>query len=371
MRPTARRLLSLLSVLAPSAAAGELSDRIQAWFTGCHERGVFNGCVLVKHDGQQIYAQAFGLADPADGRALQVDTPFSLASVSKAFTCMAALLLVQDEQLSLDDPVTRWLPELSGMADGVSVRQLMHYTSGMPDHYELLGEVPAELTNDRVMETLTAHGQLDYPPGSQFSYSNGGYVVLARVLEAAAGKSLRDLLAARVFGPLGMAHTQVLDGSAPLPAERALGLGLGGTLDDYALTTTGAGGISSTVGDLARWDSALSDDTLLNADLLAQVFTSGRLDDGTVTSYGFGEDQLNNLGYAFISAGQLDLALAILRKNTDAFPDAYNTWDSLGEVERMLGDRAGALRHFSRSLELNSENDNARVRLADLEPAGR
>jgi CubicO group peptidase (beta-lactamase class C family) len=243
--------------------------------------------VLVARDSEVLYERALGAADDRDERPLDVDTAFYLASVSKQFTALGALILVDEGKLSYDDELTGFFPELA-FAKGVTIQHLLTHTSGVPDHYKLLDAAPDGLTNEQVVELLASQGELDFEPGTAYSYSNGAYVLLSLIVGQAAEQPFADFMAERVFEPLGMGRTLVYDEREPDVGARAVGFAADGSLDDYTLYTTGAGGMYSTVGDLALWDAALRDGRLVKAETLGRAYTPVRLADGSIRPYGFG-----------------------------------------------------------------------------------
>lgn len=459
----------VLCVLCVPLHASELPDQLEEYFGYCHENGMFNGVVLVKQGGEVVYEQALGLADFSDSRPLDLDTAFYLASVSKQFTCMAAMILAEQGKLSLEAPLTDYFPEFTGFGDDVRVTHLMTHTSGIPDHYTLLQDAPAGLDNERVVEILLEHGALDFAPGTEYSYSNGAYVLLSMIIGRAAEQDFPVVMNELIFEPLGMTRTQVVHGSPPEITNRALGYAGDGSLDDYQLLTTGAGGMYTTVGDLSRWDDALAAGTLVSEEMMERAYTRAVLADGSATSYGFGwiivgdgqrvwhsgglagfatvlfrdrgkgdtlimlsnqgsatpgmqtlveavgamlaggrarlpaipvaaelreiidsegveaalaryetiraeeadrfdlsEEQLNALGYEYAGAGDLEVAAALLARNCEAHPEAFNTWDSLGEIQLMQGLRAESLASYTRSYELNPANAHAGRMIEEL-----
>ena len=283
--------LSLLIVFLALGAAAQINGpaaQIDELMRYCQSHEMFNGVILVKQAGETIYEKAWGLADLRDGRKLTTDTAFYLASVSKQFTAMGVMLLVERGQLSFDSKLSEFFPEFPAYADDVTVQDLMTHTSGIPDHFRLLDGGADRLTNRQVLEALTAVPELDFEPGTRFSYSNGGYVLLAMIIAKAADQPFPEFMKENIFEPLDMDRTLVYDESRPEIVNRAVGFDPYGGLDDYTILTTGAGGIYSTVGDLSKWDDALYGDKLISPATLERAFSPTRLNDGEVSDYGFG-----------------------------------------------------------------------------------
>jgi CubicO group peptidase (beta-lactamase class C family) len=286
-----KSVLWLLIVFLASGAVAQTkapAEQIDELMRYCHEHEMFNGVVMVKQDGKTIYEKAWGLADLRDGRVLTTDTAFYLASVSKQFTAMGVMLLVERGQLSFDSKLSEFFPQFPAYADGVTVQDLMTHTSGIPDHFGILPEVPDGLTNAQVLEVLTAVPELEFEPGSRYSYSNGGYVLLSMIIAKVATQPFPQFMKENIFAPLGMARTLVYDESRPEIVNRAVGFDPYGGLDDYTILTSGDGGIYSTVGDLSTWDDALYGNKLVSPETLELAFTPTSLNSGEMSNYGFG-----------------------------------------------------------------------------------
>jgi CubicO group peptidase (beta-lactamase class C family) len=168
------------------------------------------GCsAAVGIEGDVVWAGAAGLADVATARPIETSTTFAIASVTKQFTATAVLLLVQDGDLSLDDPLSTWVPGLPSWSDSVTVGQAMHMVSGIPDYVDLraragIGETEPRTVQDGLSE-IAAMTELDFPPGNRWQYSNSNYFLLAEVLRAVTGRPVQDVVRDRIVEPLGLA----------------------------------------------------------------------------------------------------------------------------------------------------------------------
>lgn len=252
--------------------------------------------ITVLVDTQVLVRKGYGQADLIEGRATTPTTNFRLASFTKQFTAMAILLVAQDGKLALDDSIGRFLTELPPSLSVMKVRQLLNHTSGLLDYEDLIPpEQTTQVSDMDVLNLLRAHDSTLFVPGDRFAYSNSGYVLLGLIVQQASGLRFADFLSQRVFVPLGMTRTVAFeDGISTIP-ERAYGYSRReGSMEwefaDQSVTsaTLGDGGIYSSVEDLAKWARALDAGKLVRSDLLAQAFTPGRLNDGTLTDYGFG-----------------------------------------------------------------------------------
>jgi CubicO group peptidase (beta-lactamase class C family) len=268
--------------------AGSVAEQLDALFRGEHEARRFNGVVLVKRGTQVIYQKAWGQRGPDGKQPLTLDSAFYLASLAKPFTAMAVMILEQDGKLSYSDKLTKFFPDFPAYGHSVTVHQLLSHTSGVANYYRLMKSVPDGLGNQRVFQLLRAQPRLDFEPGTAYAYSNGGYVLLAMIIEKISGESYAAFLKRRIFDPLGMKRSLVYEKSTPPIANRAVGMTPGLTADDYRLLTTGPGGVYSTVADLAKWDDALQNNKLVSAERLDRAFTPVRLNGGKNSNYGYG-----------------------------------------------------------------------------------
>ena len=252
--------------------------------------------VAVVSQGEIIFMDGFGLADLEAGTSIDSKSQFRLASVSKQFAGMAVMLLAEDGALGYDDPITGYLPELSHIGEGITIRQLLQHTGGLPDYYEALTEAAGDQwpTNEDAVDFYSDWGEPLFPPGERYQYSNPGYEMLAAIVARVSNRPFSAFMAERIFEPLGMKNTLVFDERDPEIPHRAYGYSRddsgGFTLDDEDPLNflTGSGGIYSTVEDLVLWDRALTRNELLPAASLGQAFVPAVLNDGRTHPYGFG-----------------------------------------------------------------------------------
>ncbi len=263
------------------------SAKIEKLMQYSYENGMFNGVILVSQNGKPIYKSAFGYADKNNNQMLNDSSVFYLASVSKQFTAMAIMILKEQNKLSYNDKLSSYFPEFPDYADSITIKQLLTHTSGIANHYRF-GIYKKGLTNNEVKEALVKQEQPDFTPGDKFSYSNGGYVLLALIVEKVSGMSFHKFMETNIFKPLEMNHTLVYDESAPKIGNRAVGYNQSGALDDYEIFTTGAGGIFSTIDDLFLWDQALYSGKLIPKITLEEAFSRAKLNDGESINYGYG-----------------------------------------------------------------------------------
>jgi CubicO group peptidase (beta-lactamase class C family) len=263
------------------SAAGKLMDEAAAI-----EK--FSGAVLLADAGGVRWKQAFGQADRERGHPFTTVTPTYLASVSKQFTSAAILLMQQDGVLCIEDPVTRFLPDLPECMREVRIRHLLQHTSGIPDYYNTM-EVGSGISNPQVLENLKSLRSLDFAPGERHTYSNSGYVLLSTIVSAASGMAFSNFVAERLFRPAGMNDSFVLDENSNATLQTAASYDPENARLDYTYRTTGGGGVFSTVEDLYRWDRAFWGGKIVHNELIRdEALLPAVLNDGDTVAYGLG-----------------------------------------------------------------------------------
>lgn len=293
---TARLLVTAaaLAGLSQAAFADGVDDYLKAQMTARHIPGL---SVVVVQNGKVVKAQGYGLANVEQSSPATADTIYPIGSLSKQFTAVAVMLLVQEGKVKLDAPLSQYLAAMPKTWQPITVRELLNQTSGIPewepnlDKDSLLHEFPlAEIANKAALKPLL------FTPGTQFAYSNTNYNLLAGIIEKASGKPYSDFLRARLFMPLNMASTGVYD-----PQEIVLGRSAGcdrfkGKVYNNTFLYDpsyylGAGNLESTVSDMGKWDAALVAGKVLPAPALTQIWTPPTLPGGNHTSYGMGWDR--------------------------------------------------------------------------------
>jgi CubicO group peptidase (beta-lactamase class C family) len=279
----------------PARQAGlsaETRARVDAVFTRFD--GTTPGCALgVIQAGELVHARGFGLASLEHDVPIRPGSIFHVASVSKQFTVAAIALLDLDGKLSLDDDVRRHLPELPDFGRTITIRHLIHHTSGLRDQWELLtmaGWRAGDPKTERdILELVTRQRDLNFEPGERYLYSNTGYTLMAVIVERVTGRSLRAFADERIFGPLGMRsthfhndHTEVVRGRVNAYVRRPD--------DSYRLSmpiydNIGATSLNTTVEDLARWDRNFYEPVVGGPALLDVLHRRGVLNDGDTIAY--------------------------------------------------------------------------------------
>ena len=411
-----------------------------------HENDEFTGSVLVAQAGTVIYRDA--IAPTRDAARTLLTSPSNIASLAKAFTAMAVMMLAEQGKLRYDDLIARHVTELAGATPDITIRHLLTHTSGIPDVGDLGIDRPRLYERD-VVHAVRTHYTSFVRPGLRYRYSNTGYMILAMAIENVSGQTFDEFLRTTIFEPLDMRSIH------PDPGPRG------------AEETKGAGGLASTVDDLLRWDQALAGEKLVRAKTFAEALVPAKVVEG-VSTYGFGwnvaerdgqtymwhtgnsggqraflgrrlgdrmaviiltngnsrrleiadaiinilhgrpydppklsivrklltavdaqgidaalalyeqlkksaaarydftEPELNSLGYTLLDRGRHSDAIRVFDLNVKQFPTSSNAFDSLGEAFYRSGRRVEAAQAYSRAVELDPANVNARAMLLKL-----
>jgi CubicO group peptidase (beta-lactamase class C family) len=279
---------------------GKLDGKIDAVFADADMPHHPGAALLIIDREEIVYSKCYGLADLETQRPITTDTSFYLASISKQFTAMAIMLLAEDGRLSYEDRLPVYFPQFPSWSAEISLRHLLHHTSGLPHYFQFFSSSEgiseftrdiAGVTNEAVLERAMDLAGPGVPIGAQYAYGGTGYELLAIIVAIVSGQSFADFLKANVFDLLGMKHTVVYDASRPARHKLAHGYwSEEGQFQrwDYPMLTTGDGGLFSTLDDLFLWDQALNAERLVPKAALKQAFTSGTTNDGTSVGYGFG-----------------------------------------------------------------------------------
>lgn len=277
--------------LVSDAAAKRVNELFSEWDVpgspGC--------AVSVSIDGKTAIARGYGSANLDYGIPITADTVFHVASVSKQFTAAAIALLVNEGRLSLDDDIRDYVPELPDFGEQITIRHLVHHTSGIRDQWELL-ELNGWryshdlITNDDVFRVLSRQKSLNFSPGEKHLYSNSGYTILARIVARVSGKRFREYVEENLFEPLGMQSSFFRDNFQELVNDQATGYVQVGAGFEQSVTnfeTVGATSLMTTVNDLSKWAHNFTTGKVGGATFLQQMSAKGRLADGSDVDYAF------------------------------------------------------------------------------------
>jgi len=467
----------VLAVCQSLAVAQDHAARVQEVLKLANEYGQFNGSALVAENGKVIYNGGFGLANVEWGIPNTPDTKFRLGSITKQFTATVILQLVEQGKIKLDGKLSDYLPEYrKDTGDKVTIHHLLTHTSGIPSYTNQPGFLENVSRNPYKVDEFVkkyASGDLEFEPGSKYSYNNSGYFLLGAIIERVTGKPYEQVLKQNIFDPVGMKNTGY-DHHNTIILKRASGYTKTPVLSNAAFLDMSipyaAGSLYSTVEDLYLWDQALYTDKLLSAaskELMYKPFLqnyaygwvvrnasfkqnnndiqmiahnggingftttivrfpkeknlivmldntgSGYLDrlsesiakilysqpyeqpkisivapleklineegiQKAIAAYrdlkakqsatnDFSEPELNRLGYQLLRTGKVKEAIEIFKLNVEAYPKAFNTYDSLAEAYLADNQRELAIQNYKKSLELDANNTSAVEALKRLE----
>jgi CubicO group peptidase (beta-lactamase class C family) len=265
----------------------------------------YSGVLLVAEKGKPVYHKAFGYKNFNTKEAMSTSSIFEIASVSKQFTAMTIMMMYDAEKLNFDDPVDKYI---SGLPyPGITIRHLLNHTSGLPDYQDIMDKywdkTKVADNADNIAYLIQYHPPSLFAPGSKYEYSNTGYMLLASITEKVSGQNFVEFCRQRFFVPYQMSKTDIRS----LEAKKNLkDLALGHIYVkekqryvpadsfpeyNYAIwlgKRVGPGRVSATTEDLLKWDRALYGTKLVKPETLVQAFSPTKLNDGSLSQYGFG-----------------------------------------------------------------------------------
>ncbi len=284
-----------LSALVQPLAAQARDQRVDAVFARW-DRSDAPGCALgVYRDGQMAYQRGYGMANLEHKIPITPTTVFYVGSVSKQFVAFSIALLQERGALSFDDDIRMHVPEMPAYAHTITIRHLLHHTSGLRDYLtlaELAGrDILDDLGKDEMLGLVARQRELNFSPGAEYLYSNSGYLLLAEIVERVSGSPLRAFAAKEIFTPLSMTRSHFHDDNTHIVPSRAEGHQLLGN-DGWGLmrqrfALVGSGGLYTTVTDLFMWDQNFYSNHLGKGSqaLIDTTLTRGVLTSGDTISY--------------------------------------------------------------------------------------
>ncbi len=330
-----------LSACADSMQSPSLQE-VDAVFASYDAPGSV-GCALgVAQNGEFLYRKGYGYANLDWDIPITPATVFYVGSVSKQFTAATIALLAQNGLLSLDDNIRQYLPEMPDYDPPVTIRHVLHHTSGIRNMWKIMEENGLTTWNrfsrDEAL-TLLSRQELDFPPGERYQYSNGGYFALAMIVERASGKTLAEYAQENIFEPLGMHDTHFHDDPVQIVKRRAMSYmpRKGGDETYYQsykgnFALPGPGGLYTTVNDLLLWDRNFLNNKLSGPEFLEVMHTKGVLNDGEVLDYALAikEGQHRGLKILYHTGSYMGFKAYYVR-----YPDVrFSTWVlcNMGEI---------------------------------------
>lgn len=294
----------VLTQAAPQPAA---TPSYEAVLRQAIKDGGPGAAAIVVKDGKVVYRGARGLANVEKGVPLQPDSVFRLGSVTKQFTSLAIMMLVEQGTIGLQDPIDKYLPGYPMQGHVITVEHLLTHTSGIQSYTDIPGWMTTKIQADLTVQQLVdgfKNEPMQFAPGTRYRYNNSGYVLLGAIIEKVSGQSYASFVAERIFKPLGMAHSYY-GTDEPKILGRAGGY-TGAAEPARSLSMTqpySAGALLSTVDDLALWDAALNTEKLLKRASIERMWTPYKLADGTSNGYGYGWQMATLRGHRTMEHG--------------------------------------------------------------------
>lgn len=342
--------IAIVLLLIPSAGkaqtlAPEIAKQVDKVFAKW-DRADSPGCALgVYQGGQIVYKRGYGMEDLNEDVHITPGTVFHVASMSKQFTAASIVLLAQQGKLSLDDDVRKYIPELPDFGQKITIRNLVHHTSGLRDQWALLELAGWRyskdlITNVDVMSVMTRQKELNFKPGERHVYCNTGYTLMGLIVKRVSGMSLREFTTNNIFEPLGMTHTHFRDDHAEILKHDAVGYeqepGKPFEISITNFDTVGATSLHTTVEDLQRWDENFYHPKVGGDAFVRQMLERGKLNNGEQLDYAFGlvlekYKGLPTVGHGGADAGYRSdmtrfpnqhFSVAVLCNSAETFPSA-------------------------------------------------
>lgn len=279
---------------AASMAVTPLTQQLDQIVTTYYQANQPGASVIVMKDGKTLLRKGYGIANLANQEALQADHVMRLGSITKQFTAVAILQLVEAGKIGLNDPISTYFTDFPESAKQITVEHLLTHTSGIPSYTGKPGFMATAGKDMSVQEMLDSfkNDALEFEPGTAWKYNNSGYFLLGALIEKVSGESYANYVAKHLFEPLGMKNT-AYETHERRPQAKAIGYSKRSENFEPAMKISmtqpyAAGSLASTVDDLAKWDAAVSAGKLLKAEHWQRAFTSYKLKNGESTNYGYG-----------------------------------------------------------------------------------
>lgn len=299
------------AVSAQTPGGDQLTKKVDQLFAAWDKPDSPGVAIAVIKDGAVVYKRGYGSANLEYDIPITPATVFHVASVSKQFTAFAVTQLANQGKLSLDDDIRKHLPEVPDFGKKITVRHLIHHTSGLRDQWTLLAmggwRLDDVITKEHILKMVRNQKELNFDPGQENLYSNTGYTLLAVIVERVSGQSFREYTEANIFKPLGMTNTHFHDDHEMIVKNRAYSYETaergGFKLSALNYANVGATSLFTTADDLAKWVINFEDKKVGGAAVMEQMHQRGVLTSGKQTGYAFGLGigpyrGLNTVGHA-------------------------------------------------------------------------
>lgn len=270
-------------------------QRVDSLFSQWAKPNSPGASIGIYKEGSLVYSQGYGMSNLEYDVPIKPNSIFHVASISKQFTDFAVLLLEEEGKLSIEEDIRKYMPEIHDFGKTITLRHLMHHTSGFRDQWQLLAiagwRLDDVITEEHILKMILGQRELNFEPGSQYRYSNSGYFILARIVEKVSGMSFAAFAKERIFEPLEMYDTHVHDDHAQIVPRRTYSYrpfedGFKKVVLSYA--NDGATSLFTTAEDMGKWmNNMLS--PKLGESFVPRMRANGKLNNGAKINYGFGQ----------------------------------------------------------------------------------
>ncbi|MBK8608508.1 MAG: serine hydrolase [Chitinophagaceae bacterium] len=292
-----------------SACAQSLETQFDKLLSAEYKPGEPGAAVLIAKNGKVIYRKAFGNADLELNVPMKAENVFELGSITKQFTAVSVLMLMEQGKLQLDNSITRFIPDYPTQGKKITVHQLLNHTSGIKSYTDMDNFKKLARTDMSPTELIDVfkNEPMDFDPGEKWKYNNSGYILLGYIIEKVSGQSYASFIENNIFKKLGMTHSYYGSQSALIP-NRAKGYQpkeKGFENADYLSMTLpyAAGSLMSTVDDMLLWSQAIHNNTLISSKSKEKAFTNYKLNNGDADYYGYGWQPNEINGIATVEHG--------------------------------------------------------------------
>jgi CubicO group peptidase (beta-lactamase class C family) len=286
-----------------------LIQKIDALMAEIYKPGEPGAAIIVRKDGRTIFRKGYGLADLELGVPVEPDMIFRLGSITKQFTAVSILRLAETGKLTLQDEITKFLPDYPTKGKKITIEHLLTHTSGLKSYTnmsEWLTMWRKDMTVNEIID-ISKDQPMEFAPGERWTYNNTGYILLGAIIEKVSGLTYEDFVQKNIFGPLGMKHSCYGNTDRIIP-RRVPGYQMGkdGFINAPYLSMTqpyAAGSLLSSVDDMAVWNDAVFSGKLVRKEWLDRAWTPYKLINGESTGYGYGWFISDYAGHRFIEHG--------------------------------------------------------------------
>ena len=286
--------LCICLLVSVSSFAQSLEHQIDTYISEQYTSDVPGVSVLVAKNGKAIYSKGFGVANLESGIKAAPKNVFEIGSITKQFTAVGILMLEEQGKLSVNDDITKFIPDYPTQDKTITVHHLLNHTSGIKSYTNMQSFISLARTDMTPTELIDKfkNEPMEFDPGTKFNYNNSGYILLGHIIEVVSGQSYEDFIQANIFDKVGMSNSYYGSMSKLIP-NRARGYSkteTGYKNADYLSLTLpyAAGSIMSTTADLLKWQNSISANTLIKRSSLEKATNGSTLDSGEEIPYGYG-----------------------------------------------------------------------------------